>query len=204
MTEFLRRAKAINGYARAWGAKGFRSAILYRNFDWYDALDFEYDMSAPNSGHLEPQRGGCCTVFPYFVGKILELPLTTTQDYSLFYILRRRDIDLWKTQARLVLQEHGLLSLLVHPDYLWDRPAQDTYRTLLSFLAELESECRIWIALPNQINEWWRQRSAMTLVPDGSDWRIEGPGKERARVAYARLDGERLSYTFQAVACVAS
>ena len=27
----------------------------------------------------------------------------------------------------------------------------------------------------------------MRLVPDGESWRIEGPGSDRARVAYARL-----------------
>ena len=54
---------------------------------WFDAFEFSYDMSVPNAAHLEPQRGGCCTVMPYFIGKILELPLTTIQDYSLFHIL---------------------------------------------------------------------------------------------------------------------
>jgi hypothetical protein len=39
--QFLSRVKAINEYGRAWGAKGFRSAILYRNLNWYDALAFE-------------------------------------------------------------------------------------------------------------------------------------------------------------------
>jgi hypothetical protein len=34
----------------------------------------------------------------------------------------------------------------------------------------------------------------MRLVPDGKSWRIEGPGSERARVAYARLDGEKVTY----------
>ena len=73
-SEFARRAEKINEYGRRFGASGFRSAILYRRQEWYSDLDFSYDMSVPNSGHLEPQRGGCCTVMPYFVGKILELP----------------------------------------------------------------------------------------------------------------------------------
>ena len=60
---------------------------MYREQQWFDAFEFSYDMSVPNVAHLEPQRGGCCTVMPYFVGDILELPLTTTQDYSLFHIL---------------------------------------------------------------------------------------------------------------------
>ena len=193
--QFLGRAKAVNEYGRLWGSKGFRSACLYRNISWYDALEFEYDMSVPNVGHLDPQRGGCCTSFPYFIGRILELPLTTTQDYTLFHILREHKIDLWKVQAGLVMEKHGLLSFLTHPDYLLNRRAQSTYRALLAFLAELESEHKLWIALPNQVNEWWRQRSKMMLVPDGNGWRIEGPGKERARLAYAKLDGDRLTYS---------
>jgi hypothetical protein len=193
--QFLSRVKAINEYGRAWGAKGFRSAILYRNLNWYDALEFEYDMSVPNVGHLDPQRGGCCTVFPYFIGGVLELPLTTTQDYSLFHILREYRIDLWKTQARLVMEKHGLLSFIAHPDYLLDSRTRSVYRRLLDFLAVLEAEQNMWVALPNQVNEWWRQRSKMTLVPDGKGWRIEGQGKERARLAYAKIDGEKLIYT---------
>ena len=202
--QFLARVKAINEYGRVWGAKGFRSAMLYRNLKWYDALEFEYDMSVPNTGRLEPQRGGCCTAFPYLIGGILELPLTTTQDYSLFHILREHRIDLWKTQAGLIMEKHGLLHFLTHPDYLLDDRAQSTYRALLAFLAELESEHKMWIALPNQVNEWWRQRSKMTLVPDDNGWRIEGPGKERARLAFAKLDGDRLIYTREAFVPAAS
>ena len=77
----------INQYAREYDARGFRAAVLYRNLDWYSALDFSYDMSVPNVAHLDPQRGGCCTVLPYFVGDILEIPVTTTQDYMLFHLL---------------------------------------------------------------------------------------------------------------------
>ncbi len=87
--EFLRRAARINEYVVKFGAEGFRSGILYRNADWYDAFKFSYDMSIPNVGHLDPQRGGCCTIMPYFIGDIVELPLTCTQDYTLFQILGR-------------------------------------------------------------------------------------------------------------------
>ena len=68
-SEFLRRAKKINEYGRAFGAKGFRAAVLYRNLEWMDALEFSYDMSVPNVAHLDPQHGGCCSVMPYFVGR---------------------------------------------------------------------------------------------------------------------------------------
>jgi hypothetical protein len=98
----------------------------------------------------------------------------------------------------MVMERHGLLRFITHPDYLLEKDAQSTYRSLLTFLAELESEHKMWIALPNQVNEWWRQRSRMVLVPDGNSWRIEGPGRERGRLAFAKLDGDRLIYTREA------
>ncbi|MBZ5666366.1 MAG: hypothetical protein LAO30_17360, partial [Acidobacteriia bacterium] len=90
--QFITRAAKINAYGRQWGAEGFRAGVLYRRQEWFDALDFSYEMSVPNVAHLDAQRGGCCTVFPYFVGKLLEIPVTTTQDYSLFHILRQHSI----------------------------------------------------------------------------------------------------------------
>jgi hypothetical protein len=102
--------KKINRYAKAFQAFGFRAGAMYRNLDWYEALEFSYDMSVPNVAHLDPQRGGCCTVMPYFIGNILELPLTTTQDYSLFHIIGDYSTKLWKQQIKLVLQKHGLIS----------------------------------------------------------------------------------------------
>ena len=50
------------------------------------------------------------------------------------------------------------------------------------------------MAPPSEIDQWWRNRREMRLVPDGESWRVEGPGSERARVAYARLEGERVVY----------
>src|SRR5207249_4000541 len=91
--QFLERVASIHAYKEQFGAIGFRAAVLYRKQSWFSALDFAYDMSVPNVAHLDPQRGGCCTVMPYFVGKILELPVTTTQDYTLFHILNDYSIN---------------------------------------------------------------------------------------------------------------
>src|SRR4030095_13902574 len=99
---------------------GFRSGAMYREQRWYEAFGFAYDMSVPNVAHLEPQRGGCCTVMPYFVGDILELPLTTLQDYSLFHILDDYSLTLWQRQIASIREQHGLITFLAHPDYLVD------------------------------------------------------------------------------------
>lgn len=192
--EFLRRVKKINDYAQVYAARGFRAAVMYRNLDWYDALDFSYDMSVPNVAHLDPQHGGCCTVMPYFVGDILEIPLTTIQDYMLFHYLGDYSLDLWKAQTEAILKKNGLMSFLVHPDYVMEKRARDVYCDLLCFLRNLGSQERLWFALPGEVDQWWRERSKMRVVNYAGQWRIEGPGKERAVLAFAKASGDHLEY----------
>jgi hypothetical protein len=194
--EFLRRAIKINSYRDRFGASGFLAGVLYRRQSWFDALDFSYDMSVPNVGHLDPQRGGCCTVMPYFVGKILELPVTTTQDYTLFNILHDYSIDLWKKQINLIMEKHGLISFIVHPDYVGGSRERMVYEALLAHLTDLRKEKGIWIATPGEVDRWWRNRAEMKLVKDRFGWRIEGPGCERARVAYLSQKEGRIFYEF--------
>lgn len=193
--EFLRRAKRINQYGREFGAVGFRSGALYRNADWYDALDFQYDMSIPNVAHLDPQRGGCCTVMPYFIGNKVEIPVTCTQDYTLFHILKDHSLDLWKKQIEIIKAHHGLISILTHPDYTMEPREQDVYKSLLTYLAVLRKADHIWAPLPREVAEWWQLRKQMQLVYEDGQWRVEGIGKERAHVAFARIDGSEVTFS---------
>jgi hypothetical protein len=195
--EFRRRAKKINAYANKFGARGFRSAVLYRNPDWLSALTFDYDMSVPNVAHLDPQRGGCCTVLPYFIDHMLELPVTTTQDYSLFHILNQYSMDLWKRQSGLIRQKNGLISFITHPDYLTNEASRSVYRHLLSYLAELREDERVWITTPGEVNDWWRQRAQLRMVEDGPHWRIVGAGSERARIGYAEEHMGQIALTLE-------
>ena len=188
--QFLERAGRINRYGKQFGARGFRSAVLYRRLEWMNELDFAYDLSVPNVAHLDPQRGGCCTLMPYFVGDLLELPLTATQDYPLFHILRDYSTRLWEEQVRTITQAHGMASFIVHPDYVIERRAQETYKQLLGHLAGLRKDHDLWIAKPGEINDWWRARAQMQLVQEGGTWMIKGEGAARARVAYARAEGD--------------
>lgn len=192
--EFQRRAKLINRYGREYGANGFRAAILYRNPEWYTELDFAFDMSFPNVAPMDPQNGGCCTVMPFFIGDILELPVTTTQDYTLFHVLNERSIDLWKLQTEMILKKNGLVSFIVHPDYILDPDKVSAYKNLLGHLRELREKSAVWCALPSEINTWWRARSKMSVVKDGNSWRIEGDATKRARLAYARNIEGKLVY----------
>jgi hypothetical protein len=134
---------------------------------------------------------------PYFVDHMLELPVTTTQDYSLFHILNDYSLTLWKQQIELIRQKHGLISFIVHPDYVIDASARRVYESLLRYLTELRRDKGVWIASPGEVNDWWRQRSQLRLVEEGTNWRIEGPGKERARIAYATEQGGQLAISVE-------
>lgn len=195
--QFLHRATRINEYGQKYRADGFRSAVLYRKQSWFDALQFSYDMSVPNVAHLDPQHGGCCTVMPYFVGDILELPVTTTQDYSLFHILNEYSLDLWKRQIDLILEKHGLANFIVHPDYIISTRERTVYESLLAYLVRLREERNVWIPTPGDANRWWRQRAGMKLVKNSHGWRIEGEGRERAQIAYASEHDGHLTYSFE-------
>jgi hypothetical protein len=196
--KFLKRAQRINEYARRFGALGFRSGALYRNLGWYGALQFSYDMSVPNTARLDPQRGGCCTVMPYFIGSIVEIPLTTTQDYSLFHILNDYSTTLWQRQLDMIGESHGIAVFNIHPDYVIDRKARNIYLRLLHHIAELRSEGKVWVALPREVDSWWRSRAQMRIARRNNAWKIEGPDSHRAQLAYAGLRGDKLEYSFNA------
>ena len=195
--EFERRARRINEYAREWAVLGFRSPVLYRKQEWFSALEFSYDMSVPNVAHLDPQRGGCCTVLPYFIGDILELPLTTTQDYSLFNIIGDFSIELWKRQMDLILQKSGLATFLIHPDYILGADTSRVFHSLLEYLTGICADRHVWCPLPKQVDAWWTQRNSMKLECRDGKWHVVGPGSERARVAYASLSGTDVVYQFE-------
>ena len=198
---FRKRAKKINEYASKWRAEGYRSGGMYRNAEWNDAFQFKYDMSFPSAAHLEPQGGGCCTVMPYFAGGLVELPLTTTQDYTLFHILGQYSIDLWKEELNYIASSNGLATFIVHPDYVIERGARRVYENLLQYLSEFCDRSKLWQPLPREVARWWRERSQMQIEVSSGACRVVGVGSERARVAFAQIEEGRLCYRVENSPC---
>jgi len=195
--QFVERAAKINAYGKQYRTDGFRAGVLYRKQVWFDELKFAYDMSVPNVAHLDPQRGGCCTVMPYFIGDILEIPVTTVQDYTIFNILGDFSTQIWREQTKLISEKSGLMSFIIHPDYVIKERERAVYEELLQHIAELSQQKSIWISTPSQVNQWWRQRAQMRLAKGPNGWMIENPGDDRGQVAYASLDGDRVVYEIE-------
>jgi hypothetical protein len=122
---------------------------------------------------------------PYFIGDLLELPVTTVQDYTLYHILGDDTIDLWKNQTETIVKKNGLASFIVHPDYITGPRLSEMYRELLGYLTRLREERNLWIAMPSEIDRWWRARSHMTVVSENYCDKIVGTGSEDAVLAYA-------------------
>jgi len=154
---FEEQLAAVRVAAQELGASGFRSPATHRVFGWLAELPLEYDCSVPHSDPFEPQPGGCCTCWPFFVGSVVELPYTMPQDHTLFTLLRNTSIDLWLEQMERLIQRSGLIQAVTHPDpgYLGDREKRALYADFLDAVSERQG---LWRALPRDVAHWWKQR----------------------------------------------
>jgi hypothetical protein len=93
-----------------------------------------------------------------------------------------------------------MMNFIIHPDYVTEDREMRVFKALLSHLDELRAKAGLWIPLPCELNDWWRQRSRMKLIKNGNGWEIEGDGKERARLAFATLENGELVYDLESLA----
>jgi hypothetical protein len=183
----------IHRYLDEWEAVGFRSPATHRNAEWMPRLGALYDSSFPDTDPFEPQAGGCCSIFPYFIDDLVELPITMVQDHTMWEILRHSGIDLWVEKAEWISRRHGLVNVIVHPDYVLSSERLGLYHQFLGALAKLEGG---WHALPCEVARWWKARAEMEVAPDG-EWVLGADGWD-ATVAWAHDDGERIEYRTKA------
>jgi hypothetical protein len=172
---FERALPGIHRRLHEWGACGFRSPAAHRNADWMPELRCGYDSSFHDTDPFDAQPGGCCSILPYFLGDLVELPITLPHDFTLFELLRAPDITLWQEKAGWIAAHGGLVNVLVHPDYAQSPERLKHYDELLDFLADLP---RGWHALPRDVAAWWRRRAAMDTATEGAPlwWAAEEDG----------------------------
>lgn len=158
---FEAQVPVVREMAARVGAAGFRSPATHRVFDWLADLPVDYDCSMPHSDPFEPLPGGCCSLWPFFIGRVVELPYTLPQDHTLFTLLGHRSISLWRQQLERICRRHGLVQVVTHPDpgYMGDRRKRALY---VEFLDVLRERPALWRPLPREVAEWWRQRDAGT------------------------------------------
>jgi hypothetical protein len=179
---FQERSGRINRYLEEWGCCGFTSPSMHHNLDWMPLLRIDYATSTFDTDPFEPQADGAGTIFPFWVGRkrhegkgYVELPYTLPQDFTLFVLMKERDIGIWKKKLAWIADRGGMALLNTHPDYMafdpkeskrYDYPA-DCYSRFLEHVKE-EYAGRYWHVLPGDVADFWRkmpagERQSLTL-----------------------------------------
>ena len=163
---FEKRAARINHYLKEWKAVGFRSPLTHRNPEWMQSLDIEYDSSFFDTDPYETMPGGTMTIWPFMVGHFVELPYTLPQDSTLFITLGETSIDIWKRKVDWIVENHGMVLVNVHPDYIdfENKEAKGLFKSgkyPLGFYVELlqyiKDKGNYWNALPRDVARYCRE-----------------------------------------------
>ena len=180
-------AMSINNYLKEWESVGFVSPSMHRNLDWMHEVNIEYDASTFDTDPFEPQPDGVATIFPFFVHGnnghrgYIELPYTLAQDFTLFIIMKEKNIDIWKKKLDWIAGKGGMALLIAHPDYMNYRndrcgieqyPA-DFYKEFLHYVKS-KYDGQYWNPLPKELARFWKEK-----VVEGAAGRRQGPSDVR-------------------------
>ena len=107
---------------------------MQHKLSWLHELGVEYDTSTFDTDPFEPEPDGTATIFPFWVpgpngSGYVELSYTLVQDFTLFRVLRERNIDIWKRKLDWIVERGGMVLLNTHPDYMCfgGKPARDEF-----------------------------------------------------------------------------
>ena len=168
--EFARRARRINCYLREFGAVGFRAPLTHRQPQWMQALEIEYDLSFFDTDPFEPIPGGTMSIWPFEMGRFVELPYTLVQDYTLTTILGEQTPRIWLEKVDFIERYHGMALVNTHPDYLADAVTWTVYAEFLQAMRRREG---YWHVLPRDVARWWRARSCAAECASLPEDRVE-------------------------------
>ena len=165
---FIERAGKINKYLKDWNAIGFRSPAMHHNLEWIHDLDIKYDASTFDTDPFEPQPDGVGTIFPFWVQGnnnqkgYVELPYTLPQDFTLFVLMKEKNINIWKKKLDWIVEQGGMALVNTHPDYMHfdgGKPGIEEYpsyyyQELLEYIKR-KYKGQYWHVLPKEMARYW-------------------------------------------------
>jgi peptidoglycan/xylan/chitin deacetylase (PgdA/CDA1 family) len=157
---FMKRAPYVNSKLKEWDSATYCAPLTHRNPYWLQALDIEYDQSFFDTDPHEPMIGGVMTIFPFFVGKFVEIPYTLVQDHTLKMLMNETTPRLWLEKVAFIEQYHGMVMVNTHPDYLLNTRLMQIYT---EFLCAMQSKSNTWHATPGKIARWWKARHEQSV-----------------------------------------
>jgi len=191
---FQKQAIRIRHYLKEWQSVGFVSPSMHRNLHWIGELEIEHDCSTFDVDPYEPQPEGVKTIFPFWVSSLafesspptcnlsnpsnsnnstnpsnssgfVELPYTLPQDFTLFVLMKEKNIDIWKKKLDWIVEKGGMALLITHPDYMNGKKAKcDIEEYPMAFYEELLDYIKskyggqYWQALPKEMARFWKEK----------------------------------------------
>jgi hypothetical protein len=171
---FNERAIKINKYLKEWESVGFRSASMHRNLKWLHKLNIQYDASTFDTDPFEPQSDGIGTIFPFWIAKdstqdgYFEIPYTLPQDFTLFILMKEKNIEIWKKKLDWIVKKGGMALLNIHPDYMnfegnilepEEYPAE-YYKKFLEYVISKYDQ-QFWHVLPKELAHYLTRKTVL-------------------------------------------
>jgi hypothetical protein len=160
------------------GLRGFRAPANVRNAEWIGDPSFQFDTSSFDCDPFEARPGGACSIFPFFLTNVVELPSTLGRSHTIIHFLRRSPLPTWSLKALWIANAGGMILIASDLTDLSVDSHFAAYEELLRQLSGLDA----WRALPSAVASWWQLRDGATLSLTGSQPSIEGVGVECAVV----------------------
>jgi hypothetical protein len=96
------------------------------------------------------------SLWPFQIGRFLELPYTLVQDFTLTDVLLETTPALWLQKLEFLERFNGMALLNTHPDYL---RTEGRFELYADFLQQIRYRDNYWSALPRDAARWWRERA---------------------------------------------
>nr|CRH05324.1 protein of unknown function [Candidatus Magnetococcus massalia] len=140
------RLDAMQQVAQQIGATGYRAPSLLRTPELLAALAgrYRHDSTIPTAGGLFPMPdNGSATARPYWLGELLEIPLSMPRDGSLRFLGHSPEqiSQIWIHSAQQIARSGGVVVLLTHCEERFSGNPEmlSAYEAFLAFIAESDT-----------------------------------------------------------------
>ncbi|OGW37717.1 MAG: hypothetical protein A2Y97_13365 [Nitrospirae bacterium RBG_13_39_12] len=131
------------------------------------------NLSPSSSNQNDPMRSALCAM--RYSDGFIELPYTLPQDFTLFVLMKERNIDIWKKKLDWIVDKGGMALLITHPDYMnckkgrckMDEYPMEFYEEFLDYIKS-KYEGQYWHALPREMARFWKEnfQTKEEMIPE--------------------------------------
>jgi hypothetical protein len=118
---------------------------------------------SPHASRLTPDAN-------LFRDGYVELPYTLPQDFTLFVLMKEKNIDIWKRKLDWIVKKGGMALMNTHPDYMnfggtnlsYEEYPSTYYKEFLEYI-KTQYEGQYWHGLPKDIAHFWNKNYSNNL-----------------------------------------